>query len=65
MLHIHRFTLLCYKGRVYSVDKMVKNSEAGEDEVRRAERELQDLTDTYVAKIDELLKHKETELLEI
>jgi ribosome recycling factor len=48
-----------------ALDKLVKNSEAGEDEVRRAERELQDLTDTYVAKIDELLKHKETELLEI
>src|SRR6201991_1095763 len=48
-----------------TLDKMVKSSEAGEDEVRRAERELQDLTDTYVAKIDELLKHKETELLEI
>ena len=48
-----------------SLDKMVKDAEAGEDEVRRAERELQELTDTYVAKIDELLKHKEAELLEI
>src|SRR6202451_150559 len=48
-----------------AIDKMVKNSEAGEDEVRRAERELQDLTDTYIAKIDELLKHKQSELLEI
>ncbi len=48
-----------------TLDKMVKNSEAGEDDVRRAERELQDLTDTYIAKIDELLKHKEAELLEI
>jgi len=47
-----------------ALDKMVKNSEAGEDEVRRAERELQELTDTYVGKIDELLKHKEAELLE-
>jgi ribosome recycling factor len=47
------------------LDKMVKSSEAGEDEVRRAERELQDLTDTYIAKVDELLKHKESELLEI
>src|SRR6201982_2167819 len=36
-------------------DKMVRNAEAGEDEVRRAERELQELTDTYIAKIDELL----------
>jgi ribosome recycling factor len=48
-----------------TLDKMVKNSEAGEDDIHRAERELQDVTDTYVAKIDELLKHKEAELLEI
>lgn len=48
-----------------ALDKMVKNAEAGEDEVRRAEGELQKLTDSYVAKIDELLKHKEAELLEI
>ncbi len=44
---------------------MVKNSEVGEDDARRAERELQDLTDTYIGKIDELLKHKEAELLEV
>src|SRR3984885_1745750 len=48
-----------------ALDKMVKNSEAGEDEGRRAEGELQKLTDQYVGKIDELLKHKEAELLEI
>jgi ribosome recycling factor len=48
-----------------TLDKMVKNAEAGEDDVRRAERELQELTDTYVAKIDDLLKNKESELLEI
>jgi ribosome recycling factor len=48
-----------------ALDKMVKNSEAGEDEVRRAERELQELTDTYIGQIDELLKHKEAELLEV
>jgi ribosome recycling factor len=48
-----------------TLDKMIKDSEAGEDEVRRAERELQDLTDTYVGQIDELLKHKEAELLEV
>jgi ribosome recycling factor len=48
-----------------SLDKLVKDGEAPEDDVRRAERELQDLTDTYIAKIDELLKHKESELLEI
>ena len=48
-----------------TLDKMIKDSEAGEDEVRRAERELQDLTDTYIGQIDELLKHKEAELLEV
>jgi ribosome recycling factor len=48
-----------------ALDKMVKNGEAGEDEVRRAERELQELTDTYIGQIDELLKHKEAELLEV
>jgi ribosome recycling factor len=48
-----------------ALDKLMKNGEAGEDEVRRAERELQVLTDTYVGKIDELLKHKEAELLEV
>ena len=44
---------------------MVKDGEAGEDEVRRAEKELDDLTQKHVAKIDELLKHKEAELLEV
>ena len=48
-----------------SLDKHVKGGEAGEDEVRRAERELEDLTHTYVAQVDELLKHKEAELLEV
>ncbi|MER7364323.1 ribosome recycling factor [Nonomuraea wenchangensis] len=47
------------------LDKLVKDGEAGEDEVRRAEKELDDLTQKHVAKIDELLKHKETELLEV
>jgi ribosome recycling factor len=48
-----------------ALDKMVKNGDAGEDDVRRAERELEDLTHNYVTQIDELLKHKETELLEV
>jgi ribosome recycling factor len=48
-----------------TLDKMVKNGDAGEDDVRRAERELDELTHTYVNQVDELLKHKETELLEV
>jgi ribosome recycling factor len=48
-----------------SLDKLVKAGEAGEDDGRRAERELDDLTHAYVAQVDELLKHKEAELLEV
>ncbi|MFC3505052.1 ribosome recycling factor [Micromonospora sp. NPDC049366] len=47
------------------LDRIVKDGEAGEDEVRRAEKELDDLTQRYVANVDELVKHKETELLEV
>lgn len=36
-----------------------------EDDIRRAEKELQDLTDKSVARLDELLAHKEEELLEV
>src|SRR5947208_7041412 len=48
-----------------SLDKLIKSGEAGEDEVRRAERELDEITHTYVGQVDELLKHKEAELLEV
>jgi ribosome recycling factor len=48
-----------------TLDKLVKDGEVGEDEVRRAEKSLDDLTHKYVAQIDELLKHKEAELLEV
>lgn len=48
-----------------SLDKLVKDGESGEDAVRRAEKELQDTTAKYVAQVDELLKHKEAELLEV
>ncbi len=48
-----------------TLDKLVKGGEAGEDEGRRAERELDDLTHVYVTQVDELLRHKEAELLEV
>jgi ribosome recycling factor len=47
------------------LDRIVKDGEAGEDEGRRAEKELDELTQKYVAHIDELIKHKEAELLEV
>ena len=48
-----------------AVDKLVKSGDASEDEGHRAEREIDELTHTYVAQVDELLKHKEAELLEV
>ncbi|HUC58566.1 MAG TPA: ribosome recycling factor [Streptosporangiaceae bacterium] len=48
-----------------AIDKLVKNGEAGEDDGHRAEGELDKVTQTYVAQVDELLKHKEAELLEV
>ncbi|MDG4792521.1 ribosome recycling factor [Micromonospora sp. WMMD1082] len=47
------------------LDRLVKDGEVGEDEGRRAEKELDDLTQRYVAHVDELVKHKEAELLEV
>jgi ribosome recycling factor len=48
-----------------AIDKLIKDGEIGEDEGRRAEKELDDTTAKYVAQVDELLKHKEAELLEV
>jgi ribosome recycling factor len=47
------------------LDRLVKDGESGEDDVRRAEKELDDVTHKYVAVVDELVKHKEAELLEV
>jgi ribosome recycling factor len=47
------------------LDQLVKDGEVGEDDVRRAEGELDKLTGRYTATIDEIVKAKEAELLEI
>jgi ribosome recycling factor len=47
------------------LDRLVKDGETGEDAVERAEKELDKLTAQYVASVDELLRHKEAELLEV
>jgi ribosome recycling factor len=48
-----------------ALDRLVKDGETGEDDVRRAEVELDKLTSRYVASVEDLVKHKEGELLEI
>lgn len=45
--------------------ELVHDGEVGEDVEKRAEQELQKHTDEHVRKIDELVKHKEAEILEV
>jgi len=48
-----------------TLDKLVKDGDAGEDEGARGEKELDAMTKAHVDGIDELLKRKEAELLEV
>lgn len=48
-----------------ALDKLQKDGDVGEDDIRRAEKQLDDLTNKHVAAIDDVLKHKEAELLEV
>ena len=48
-----------------ALDKLVKDGEVGEDDVARAEKELEKTTHGYVEQVDELLRVKEAELLEV
>jgi ribosome recycling factor len=44
---------------------LVVNGEVGDDDERRAEERVQKLTDQHTKAIDELLKHKEAEVMEV
>jgi ribosome recycling factor len=46
-------------------NKAERDEELSEDEVAREKKEIQKLTDEYVAKVDELLKSKTSEVMEI
>jgi ribosome recycling factor len=47
------------------LDRLAKDGEAGEDEVHRAEHELDKLTGRHTDTVDEVVKAKEAELLEV
>ena len=49
----------------HEFDTLVKDGDASEDELKRAEKDLQKLTDAHIAEIDAALEHKERELLEV
>ena len=42
-----------------------KDAEISEDDLRRAEAEIQKLTDAHIAQIDDTLKRKEAEVMEV
>ena len=48
-----------------TLDKLVKDGDVGEDDAHRAEAELDKLTGKYTAHVDDIVKNKEAELLEV
>lgn len=46
-------------------DEVKKDEDLSEDEIRREQGEVQKLTDQYITRIDELMKHKEAEIMEV
>jgi ribosome recycling factor len=50
---------------MHDLRELKEAGEAGEDDERRAEQELQKVTDARIKELDELLKHKEEEILEV
>jgi len=49
----------------HHLKELMKDKELSEDDERRAESEIQTLTDQYVDRVDELVSGKENELMEI
>ncbi|BET58329.1 ribosome recycling factor [Geobacter sp. 60473] len=45
--------------------KLEKDKKISEDDLKRAEKEVQDVTNVFVAKVDEVLAHKEKEVMEV
>jgi ribosome recycling factor len=50
---------------MHDLKELVRDGEVGDDEERRAEDRAQKLTDEHVKRIDELLKRKEEEIMEV
>jgi ribosome recycling factor len=50
---------------IHDVKDLLKEKMIGEDDERRAEEEIQTITDKYIAEIDQTLAEKESELMEV
>jgi len=51
--------------RTVARDQLKKLNGVSEDDVKHAEKDLQKVHDDYMHKIDDLLKHKEAEIMEV
>jgi ribosome recycling factor len=49
----------------HQLKELLKDKDLTEDDVRRGETQIQELTDKYVGQVDELVASKEQELMEI
>jgi ribosome recycling factor len=47
------------------LEELVRNGEVGDDEERRGEAQVQKLTDEHTKAIDDLMKNKEAEVMEV
>ena len=45
--------------------KLEKEKHLSEDDAKKSHDEIQKLTDSYIAKVDEVLRHKENEIMEV
>ncbi|HEU4449957.1 MAG TPA: ribosome recycling factor [Gaiellaceae bacterium] len=50
---------------MHHLKELVRDGKVGDDEERRAEERAQKVTDEHVARIDDLLKRKEEEIMEV
>ncbi len=50
---------------MHNLQELSKKGEVGDDDERRAEERVQKLTDDHTKGIDDLLKHKEAEIMEV
>jgi len=55
----------CRRDQNEEVKKAEKNKEISKDDVKKFQKEIQDITDKYIADVDQVIKAKEEEVLEV
>jgi ribosome recycling factor len=47
------------------IKELEKEKEISEDDLKKGQEEVQKITDSYIAKVDDILTHKEKEIMEV